>query len=155
LMMSSVARFDLADSAWKVRSGFRVALLNYLLASRSLELLRSEELVRDDQVNILEQRLSVGEIPRPQVDLARIELSQNTLGDRQRGGPARRSQGNHGSRYWGSSGGASGLDFSWPDLDSPPSAESFSPRQIQRDAVLNRLDVRRSLAQYAAAEAGL
>ncbi len=51
--------------------------------------------------------------------------------------------------------GLQGLDFSWPDLDSPPSAESFSPRQIQRDAVLNRLDVRRSLAQYAAAEAGL
>src|SRR6266446_11002394 len=78
-MMSSVARFDLADSAWKVRSGVRVVLLNYLLASRSLELLGAEELVRDDQVNILEQRFSVGEIPRPEVDLARIELSKIRL----------------------------------------------------------------------------
>ncbi len=58
------ARFDLADSAWKVRSAVRLALLNYLLTSRSLDLLRSQEQIRVDQVNILEQRLSVGEIPR-------------------------------------------------------------------------------------------
>ena len=45
--------------------------------------------------------------------------------------------------------------FSWPGMDSPPSADSFSPETIQRDAVLNRLDVRSALAQYAAAEAGL
>ena len=51
--------------------------------------------------------------------------------------------------------GLQGFDFSWADLDSPPSAESLSPEQIQRGAVLNRLDVRRSLAQYAAAEADL
>jgi hypothetical protein len=48
-----------------------------------------------------------------------------------------------------------GVEFSWPGLESPPSAESLSPRQLQGDAVLNRLDVRRSLAQYAAAEADL
>ncbi len=114
--LDQAARFDLADSAWKIRSGVRLALLNYLLASRSLDLLRSEEQIRGDQVNILERRFSVGEIPRPEVDLARIE---------------------------------------WPDLDSPPSAESLLPAEIQRDAVLNRLDVRRSLAQYGAAEAHL
>src|SRR5207245_732636 len=51
--------------------------------------------------------------------------------------------------------GLQGFDFSWPDLDSPPSADSLSPQEIQRDAVLNRLDVRRALAQYAAAEADL
>jgi outer membrane protein TolC len=37
-------------------------------------------------------------------------------------------------------------------MEIPPSAESLSSHEIQRDAVLNRLDVRRSLAQYAAAE---
>jgi outer membrane protein TolC len=48
-----------------------------------------------------------------------------------------------------------GVEFSWSNLDSPPTAESLSPQQIQRDAVVNRLDVRRALAQYAAAEADL
>jgi len=40
-------------------------------------------------------------------------------------------------------------------LDTPPGPESLSPADIQREAVLNRLDVRRSLAQYAAAEGDL
>jgi outer membrane protein TolC len=46
-------------------------------------------------------------------------------------------------------------EFSWPDMDTPPTPESFSAAEIQHEAVLNRLDVRRSLSQYAAAEAGL
>src|SRR6267378_1180106 len=41
--LDQAAQFDLADSAWTVRGGVRSALLNYLLASRSLELFRSEE----------------------------------------------------------------------------------------------------------------
>src|SRR5260370_721326 len=77
--LDQAARFDLGDSAWKIRSGVRLALLNYLLASRNLDLLRSEEQIRGDQVNILERRFSVGEIPRPEVDLARIELSKTHL----------------------------------------------------------------------------
>ena len=39
--LDEAARFDLADSAWKVRSGVRTALLNYLFAARSFDLLRS------------------------------------------------------------------------------------------------------------------
>jgi len=48
-----------------------------------------------------------------------------------------------------------GIGFSWPDMDKPPTPTSLSADQVQRDAVLNRLDIRRSLAQYAAAEAAL
>ncbi len=40
-------------------------------------------------------------------------------------------------------------------MDTPPAPESLSAVQVQRDAVLNRLDIRRSLAQYAAAEAAV
>jgi outer membrane protein TolC len=47
------------------------------------------------------------------------------------------------------------VDLLWRDLDSPPRAESLSSTEIQRNAVLNRLDIRRSLAQYAAAEGDL
>src|SRR6202163_187202 len=77
--LDQAARLDLADSAWIVCSGVRLALLNYLLASQSLELSRSEEQVRQHQVNILEQIFSAGEIPRVDVDLARIELSRTQL----------------------------------------------------------------------------
>src|SRR5713101_7876036 len=40
--LDQAARFDLADSAWTVRSGVRAALLNYVLASQALDLFHSE-----------------------------------------------------------------------------------------------------------------
>jgi outer membrane protein TolC len=153
--LGQAARFDLADSAWKVRSGVRVALLNYLLASRSLELLRSQQQVRGEQVNILDQRFSVGEIPRPEVDLAQIELSKTRLAIGSAEGQLAEAKAALAAAIGVPVAGLQRFDVSWSDLDSPPSTESLSPGQIQRDAVLNRLDIRRSLAQYAAAEADL
>src|SRR5258708_34073313 len=153
--LDQAARFDLADSAWKVRSGVRIALLNYLLAARRLDLLRSEETIRGDQVNILEQRFSVGEIPRPEVDLSRIEFSKTHLAISTAEGQFAGAKATLAASIGIPVRSLQGLDFSWSDLDSPPNAESLPPEQIQREAVLNRLDVRRSLAQYAAAEADL
>jgi len=153
--LDQAARLDLADSAWKVRSGVRIALLNYLLAARSSDLLSSEEQIRGDQVNILEQRFSVGEIPRPEVDLARIELSKAHLAINSVEGQLAEAKAALAASIGIPVAGLRGIDFFWTDLDSPPSAESLSPEEIQRDAVLNRLDVRRALAQYAAAEADL
>ena len=153
--LENAARFDLADSAWKVRSGVRAALLNYLLDSRNLDLLRSEEQARREQVNMLEQRLAVGEIPRPELDLARIELSKTHLAISTAEGQIAEARAALASSIGIPVARLEGLSFSWTGLDSPPSAESLSPQQIQREAVLNRLDVRRSLAQYAAAEADL
>jgi cobalt-zinc-cadmium efflux system outer membrane protein len=151
--LEHAARFDLADSFWKVRGTVRIALLNYLLRARSLDLLHAEEQARVDQVNILQQRLSVGEIPRPEVNLAQIELSKTHLAISTAEGQVAEAKAALAASIGISVAGLQGLDFSWSDLDSPPSAESLSPRQIQRDAVLNRLDVRRSLAFYTAAEA--
>jgi cobalt-zinc-cadmium efflux system outer membrane protein len=153
--LEHAARFDLADSAWKVRSGVRMALLNYLLASRSFDLLRSEEQVRGEQAIILEQRFAVGEIPRPEVDLARIELSKIHLAINSAEGQVAGARAALAASIGIPVAGLQGLNFSWSDLDSPPSAESLSAEKIQREAVLNRLDIRRSLAQYAAAEADL
>src|ERR1700724_2610596 len=50
--LDEASRLDLADSAWTVRSGVRAALLNYIIASQTLELFRSEENALQDQVSI-------------------------------------------------------------------------------------------------------
>jgi outer membrane protein, heavy metal efflux system len=153
--LDEAARFDLADSAWKIRSAVRLALLNYLLTSRSLDSLRSQEQIRRDQVNIFEQRLSVGEISTPEVDLARIELSKTDLAINTAEGQVGEAKAALAASIGVPSAELQGLDFLWRDLDSPPNAESLTPTEIQRNAVLNRLDIRRSLAQYAAAEGDL
>ncbi len=153
--LDQAAQFDLADSAWRVRSGVRVALLNSLLAARKLDSLHSEEEFRTEQGRLLEPRLAVGEIPRPEVDLARIELSKIHSAIAAAEGRVSESKAALAASIAIPVVALQSIDLSWADLESPPSAESLSPKTIQRDAVLNRLDVRRALAQYAAAEADL
>jgi outer membrane protein TolC len=153
--LDHATRFDLADSAWTVTTGVRAALLNYIVASQTLELFRSEETVRQEQVNILEKILSAGEIPRQNVDLARIDLSTTHLAISTTEGQIDEARAALAATIGISVAGLRGAQFSWPGLDPPPSAESLSSEEVQRDAVLNRMDVRRALAQYAAAEAAL
>jgi len=153
--LDQAARFDLADSAWTVLTGLRVALLNYLAASRNRELVRSEEQIRQDQVAILEQIFSAGEITRLDVDLARIELSKTQVATRTAEGQVADAKAILAAAIGIPVAGLDGAQFSWPEMDTPPTTESLSADQVQHDAVLNRLDVRRSLAQYAAAEASV
>lgn len=153
--LDQAARLDLADSAWTVLSGVRLALLNYLLASRSLELVRSEERVRADQVDILERIVSAGEITKLDADLARIELSKTEAAMRAAEGQTAEAKASLAAALGIPVAGLQDAQFAWPDMDAPPSPESPFRAEIQRDAVLNRLDVRRSLAQYAATEADL
>jgi outer membrane protein TolC len=149
------ARLDLADSAWTVLSGVRLALLNYLLASRNLEVARSEEQIRTDQVNILERILSAGEISRFDVDPARIELSKTEVAMRTTEGQTSEAMAALAAAIGIPMAGLQDAQFEWSDMDAPPNTETISTAEIQRDALLNRLDVRRSLAQYAAAESDL
>src|SRR6202163_2203574 len=153
--LDEASRLDLADSAWTVRSGVRAALLNYIIASQTLELFRSEENALQDQVSILERILSAGEIPRENVDLARIELSKTHLAVSRTEGQIDESRAALAAAIGIPVAGLRGAQFSWPGVDTPPSAQSLSSEQVQRDAVLNRLDIRLAHAQYAAAEAGL
>ena len=152
---SEAARFELAEAAWKVRARVRSALLAYLLAVRNLDLLRSEEQVREEQVKLLNERVAVGEIPRPDADLARIELSKTRLSIRSAEGQVGQNRAELAAAIGIPDAALEGAELSWPNLDSLPSAESITPERIQREAVLNRLDVRRSLAEYAASEADL
>jgi outer membrane protein TolC len=138
-----------------MHSAVRTALLNHLVAARNLELLRSEVKIRDDQINILDQIFSAGETPRQSVDAARIELSKIRMAIDLAEGQAGETRAVLAAAVGLPVAALQRADFSWLDLDTPPGAESLLPAEIQRQAVLNRLDLRRSLAQYAAAEAAL
>ena len=116
---------------------------------------RSEEQVRADQVHILEQIFAAGEIPRVDLDLARIELSKVDVALRAAEGQTAESKATLAAALGIPMAALQDAQFVWPDMDTPSAPESLVPAEIQRDAVLNRMDVRRSLAQYAAAEADL
>ena len=153
--LDEAAQFDLADSAWTVVMGARTALLNYLVVSRSSKLLREEEKSQEDEVAILEQQLSVGENTTLTVNLARIDLSKTKVAISAMEVQIVDAKAALSAAIGVPVQALDGARLSWPGMNAPPIAESLPREAIQRDAVLNRLDVRRSLAQYAAAEAAL
>jgi len=153
--LGDAARYTLADSAWKIRNQIRAALVDLLLASRQVDLLRSEEQIRSVQVELLQQRLEVGEISRPEVDRGRIELSNTRLAVRNAEGHAATARSSLAAAIQIPVSGLNGADLSWSQFDHPPAVETFSPQQVQKEAVLNRLDVRSALAEYVATESVL
>jgi len=153
--LDEAARLDLGDTAWKVHSAVRKALLDYVLASRSLDLYRSEEQVRNEQVKLLQERFIVGDIPRPELDLARIELSKTHLAINAAQGLVAETKAALAVAMGIPVASLDGIEFAWSDMDSPPDAQSISVQEIRRDAVVDRLDIRRALAQYAATQSDL
>lgn len=153
--LDQAAQFDLADSAWTVTMDVRAALVNYLVASRNLELLQAQEKLRTDQVAILSQILAAGERTKFDVDLARTDLSKTTVAI----GAAEVQVADTKSSLAAAIGipvaTLDGIEFSWPAFDMPPSPESIPVDQVRKEAVINRLDIRRALAQYDAAESDL
>jgi cobalt-zinc-cadmium efflux system outer membrane protein len=153
--LDQAARFDLADLAWTIRSGVRTALLNCIIASRNLELFRDEEKIREDQVKIMEEIFLAGEIPRQNLDASRIDLSRLRLAISSADGQVADAKGALAAAIGIPWVALQDVDFSWSNIETLPRAESLLLGDVNREAVLNRLDLRRSLAQYAAAEASL
>jgi cobalt-zinc-cadmium efflux system outer membrane protein len=103
----------------------------------------------------LEKTFSAGEMPMTDVDLARIESSKTYLTISTIEGQIGEAKSTLAAAIGIPVAGLQGMDFTWTGMETLPDADSFSPAKIQQEAVLNRLDIRRSLAQYAAAEADL
>jgi outer membrane protein TolC len=150
--LSEAARLELAGLGWQVRSRVRAALLDHLLALRSLDLLGAEQSVRRQAVELLERRLAVGEVSRPEVDAAKIEQANLSLVIRAVEGQAAQSRAELAAAIGVPVSALDGIALAWPELERPPNEGTLSPAAIQRVAVVDRVDLRRLLAEYAAAE---
>jgi outer membrane protein TolC len=153
--LSEAARLDLAATAWRVRSGVRTALLDHFMAMHNLELARSQEHLRSELVDRLQRRLAAGEIARPEVVSTRLELLNARAVVRGAEGHLSETKAALAAAIGVPAAGLDGAHFSWDAWEKPPDLKALSPRFVQREAVLNRLDLRRALAEYAAAEAAL
>ena len=152
---TDVARLQLAETAWGVRARLRTALLDLLSARIDLDQLRSEEQVRTESAELIGRRFEFGDIPRPDLDTAQIDLSNIRLAIRTGEGRIAQARVALASGIGIPASVLDGVELVWPDFDQPPTVSSLSPDLIQRTAVQNRLDIRRSLAEYAVTEANL
>jgi cobalt-zinc-cadmium efflux system outer membrane protein len=152
--LTLAARLALGEAAWKVRGELRSNLVEYYAADLDAQYLRTETILRSNLVARLDRLLKAGEGSRLELNMARSELiiasvahnrAETRLAD---------------IRFQLAA--SLGIPFATFDkirihwrYDEPPNAERVSRVAVQTLSVLNRLDIRRSLAEYAAAEAAL
>jgi cobalt-zinc-cadmium efflux system outer membrane protein len=152
---AEVARLALAEMAWRVRSHVRSALLGHIFAVHRRELLAAEEAVRAETVAIMENRFAVGEVSRPDVDAAMIELSNTRVSLQGANGQVDQTLADLAAAAGLTVAGLENARVAWPDSEQPPAPESLPLEKVQEAGLLNRGDVRRSLMEYAVAEASL
>lgn len=153
--LSEAGRLELAATAWTVRSRLRSALAAFLRAQSEAELLTAEEHIRSELVSILEARVALGDLPRQLATDARIDLNRIRQQRLESEGRLEQSQVALAESIGVPAAAlGEGMRFDFPQTESLP-AESSVANRVQRDALLNRLDIRRGLVEYAASESAL
>lgn len=151
--LAESAKAGLAESGWLVRSRVRTSLFNYLVAERRKTLLETEVAVRTEVVGIFDKRVSVGEAPRPELDIYRVDLLTARSAVDTAVGDALQARMALASAVGLSGEALAGLGFRSPELDSPVAPTALPIRAVQKAGVLHRADIRRALADYGAADA--
>jgi outer membrane protein TolC len=149
------ARIALGEAAWQVRSRVRAALLEHLLATRDLEVLRQEQQTCADALKLYGERLEAGEISRPEVDVVRTSLTLLDVTLQRARGNQQETRTALEAALGLAPGALDGVQLRWNALESPPVEDQLSLNSVQRAGLLNRLDVQRLLAEYAASESAL
>lgn len=146
---AEAARIQVAETAWRVRSRVRAAWLDYLVAMRSRDALRNEQGARAATLTIVEKRLNVGEASRPDVNLVRTALIAVAVEAQ-----AAETAINESRAALAAAVGLPSLDNI--DTQAPVTPPASLPlNDVVKAGLLHRIDIRRSLLEYAAAEANL
>lgn len=148
--LADAAAFAVGETAWRVRSAVRAASLNHLVAEREYDLARLYQSASERIAKLLQERVAAGAAANPALDLALANLAAARLKAAQAQSRVAETL-NALAATLGVPGEAlQGATFE--EIEHPPDEASLTPARIQRLALLNRTDLRRMLARYAAAD---
>ncbi len=153
--LSEAQRLGLATTVWNVRTRLRSRLVEHLLAIRNLEAISAEEALRAENVRLLETRFSLGDVPTQDVDVARIALNQTAMQVRVAEGRIHESRVLLADAIGIPVSALAGKEVTHAGLDSPTPFVEIPAEVVRSEALHNRLDIRRSLAEYAASDTAL
>ena len=153
--LSEASRLQVAETAWAVRSQVRAALADLLYAQDTTGTLRRQEALQSKYAELLEVRYSAGEVALPDVTAARIDLTHLHQALRASDGQMESARGALAAAVGVPLSGLTGKVVLWPNADQPPAPDALPTRKLRAEAVANRLDVLRALAQYEAAQSRL
>jgi outer membrane protein TolC len=129
--------------------------VDYLFAVQAADLLRIEEALRSQYVDLTEQRFRAGEIPLPDVTTARIDLTALRQTRSVAEGEVQTTHASLAAAIGIPESALTSKTLVWPEGDRPPAPALLPPPSMRAAAVRNRLDVQRALAQYEAAQSAL
>ena len=154
--LAKAARFDVAEVAWQLRSQIAKDLLRYHENIALQQLLKSDVSTQDALIKMLEKRMQLGALSNTEFSQAKL-LQQKTLfalnSEQVKSTEIRAALA---SDVGLSSEKFNPLILKPLDLDATLVQQAKltnAPKSLQEKALLNRLDIRRSLEKYAAAEA--
>ena len=153
--LTLAARLALGEAAWKVRSRLRAAFVENLLAQRELEPIRDELQLRSNLVQLLQKRLELGDVSRVEINLAQTDFLTAQLAFRGAEGRIAETRANLSAALGLPNSALEKIHFVWPRMEKTLSKKEVSSASFQNAGLLNRLDIRRSLAEYAASEKNL
>jgi cobalt-zinc-cadmium efflux system outer membrane protein len=149
------ARYELSEVGWHVRGRLRAAFVDHLLAVLELDGRRLEEGIRGELATLLERRLGVGETFRLEVVAAQADLATAKVATLAAVGRVAESRAALASSVGIPDSALEGVRFAWPDLEKLPAEAELPLGSVVAAGLVNRLDIRRVLSEYAAREAEL
>ena len=152
---AAAARLSFSEAQWLLWTRVRSALADYLLAQRRVSLLKRETDFRAEISAMLEKRLGVGAASQPEVDVYRVELLRVEAALEAAKGDAAQKRVALATAAGVPLEALANWGVAYTSVDTPPTDISLSLHKVQRAGLLNRLDVRRTLVEYAAADAAL
>jgi len=129
--------------------------VEHLFAVKAAELLRNEAALRAKYVDLLERRYESGEIALPDATAARIDETALRQTVRTAEGQVHTTHVALAAAIGLPDVALNGKTFGWPAIDQPPAPSALVTQTLRGQAIRNRLDVQRALAQYEAAQASL
>lgn len=153
--LADAARLALKETSWKVYSQVRDAWMNCIGAEEGAESASRENRIQLNLVSLMRQRLSAGEISRPEWSQIRVEASRAAIRLNASQGQVSQSRIALASVMGVPETAVTSIHFATDSYDRPEQLESLALGRVQRAGLLNRLDIQRSLLEYAASDARL
>lgn len=151
--LSEAARLQIAQTAWGLRSQVRAALLDLYAAVQTADLLRRRQAVQEDNVALLERLFEFGGISANELGQARVARDEARLAildaEKQQTQARVRLAAAMGVPAQALESEKLSFDLFERRLGDIPAAE------VQRQALLNRADLRAALAEYQASQFAL
>jgi outer membrane protein TolC len=148
--LCEAARFNLATTAWQVRSRVRQALLDLFASAQRATLLERQLSIQERNVEMLQRQLSAGVISSFEMTQARLIVSNVRL----QLADVRRQQAEARTRVAASVAvpvaALDGIQFNFDSFRAPP--PEIPDAAAQRAAMTNRGDVQSAFARYEASE---